>query len=55
MGSLGPPHWTDLWELSAMTLVAAFFLRKQRAMVRWEGASLLAGYTVFMAYLVMTR
>jgi cation:H+ antiporter len=41
----------ELGVLVAMTLLAAFFVRAERTMPRWEGALLLAAYLAFLAYL----
>jgi cation:H+ antiporter len=44
----------DLGVLLVMTAFGVFFMRRARVMPRWEGGALLAGYAMFLVYLVFS-
>jgi len=44
--------WLDLTALGALTLLAAYALRTERSIRRWEGAVLLGGYVAFLVALL---
>jgi cation:H+ antiporter len=51
--NVGSPTSMDVLVMLGLTAVGAFFLRTERLMRRWEGATLLAGYTAFIVLLAV--
>lgn len=51
--NVGSPASMDVLVMLGLTAVGAVFLRTERMMRRWEGATLLAGYTAFIVLLAV--
>lgn len=50
---VGSPTSLDVLVMVALTAVGGVFLRSERTMQRWEGATLLAGYAAFIGALIV--
>jgi cation:H+ antiporter len=50
---VGTPASLDVLVMLGLTALGALFLRTERLMRRWEGVTLLAGYTAFIVALVL--